>query len=117
MDGSLREHFDASCLPVRALIVAVYRISHPVLEGHARGPCRLRRMPRVRDLFTRSRDRGRRRIKRPLPRGMSLSELAAQVGMTPRGVRYYFERKLLAPPEFRGTATRYGREHLLGILA
>ncbi len=44
--------------------------------------------------------------------GMTLRELAERAGVAPRTVRYYVARGLLPPPEGRGRAARYGREHL-----
>jgi len=38
-------------------------------------------------------------------------------GITARAIRFYISRGLLPPPEFRGNATRYGREHFLRLLA
>jgi len=46
-----------------------------------------------------------------------LEELAAEAGVSPRTVRYYVQRGLLAAPEFRGKDTAYGREHLLRLHA
>jgi DNA-binding transcriptional MerR regulator len=82
------------------------------MMGYPDGP-----VTRKRDYYLRSRDRGRRRLRTPLPEGFLLGELAALAGVRPRSVRYYVERDLLPRPEFRGTATRYTREHLLRIFA
>ena len=46
-----------------------------------------------------------------------LDELAEQAGVSPRTVRYYVQRGLLAAPEFRGPDTAYGAEHLLRLRA
>lgn len=43
---------------------------------------------------------------------MKLDELAERAGVSPRTVRYYVQRGLLAAPEFRGPDTAYGDEHL-----
>src|SRR5262245_22468133 len=60
---------------------------------------------------------GRKRDRhRPLPQGMSIRELAAKTGVTVRTVRHYLDERLVPRPEFRGTATRYGREHLVRVL-
>src|SRR5262249_32460605 len=60
---------------------------------------------------------GRKRDRsRPLPEGMSLQELAAKAGVTLRTLRYYLEKKVVPAPQFRGTATRYGREQLLHLM-
>ena len=40
-----------------------------------------------------------------------LSELAAEVGVSPRTVRYYVQRGLLPAPPFKGPDTVYGEEH------
>jgi Ca-activated chloride channel family protein len=55
--------------------------------------------------------------KRPPPVGLSIAELAAQAGVTPRTVRYYVECGLLPRAELHGTRTRYRREHLLRLFA
>jgi DNA-binding transcriptional MerR regulator len=49
--------------------------------------------------------------------GWVLAELAALTGQPRRTIRYYVEQGLLGRPEFRGTATRYQRTHLLRLLA
>ena len=64
----------------------------------------------------RLRKRGPRR-RRPPPEGLSLAELAAQAGVTPRAVRYYLARGVLPPPEFRGSRTRYDHNHLARLFA
>ena len=74
-------------------------------------------MVRKRDAWTRAQDRLRRRRKRKIPQtGWLLSELSALTALPSRTIRYYVEQGVLARPEFRGTATRYGREHLLRLL-
>lgn len=42
----------------------------------------------------------------------SLDELAREVGVTPRTVRYYIAEGLLPPPDSIGRNARYSREHL-----
>jgi DNA-binding transcriptional MerR regulator len=46
-----------------------------------------------------------------------LAELAAEVGVSPRTVRYYVQRGLLPAPPFRGPDTVYGEEHLVRLKA
>ena len=46
-----------------------------------------------------------------------LAELASEVGVSPRTVRYYVQRGLLPAPPFRGPDTVYGEEHLLRLKA
>lgn len=48
---------------------------------------------------------------------MKLEDLARRAGVSPRTVRYYIQRGLLAPPEFRGPDTRYGEIHLATLRA
>jgi DNA-binding transcriptional MerR regulator len=43
---------------------------------------------------------------------LSIDDLAGAVGMTRRGVRFYVQAKLLAPPRTRGRGAHYGPEHL-----
>ncbi len=75
-------------------------------------------MARKRARYLRLRDRGRRRPKRPLPtEGWLLPELADLAGIKPRLIHYYLGLDLLPRPRFRGTATRYTRDHLLALLA
>jgi DNA-binding transcriptional MerR regulator len=76
-------------------------------------------MVRKRDAWTRAQDQFRiRRNRRPAPKvGWVLAELAALTGQPRRTIRYYVEQGLLGRPEFRGTATRYQRSHLLRLLA
>jgi DNA-binding transcriptional MerR regulator len=45
-----------------------------------------------------------------------ISELAELTGQSPRNIRYYLQQGVLSRPTFHGTATRYGREHLLRLL-
>ena len=46
-----------------------------------------------------------------------LEDLAREAGVSPRTVRYYVQRGLLAPPVFRGKDTMYGALHLLRLRA
>ncbi|MCP3102165.1 MerR family transcriptional regulator [Myxococcus sp. K15C18031901] len=46
-----------------------------------------------------------------------LAELASEVGVSPRTVRYYVQRGLLPAPPFRGPDTVYGEEHLIRLKA
>ncbi|HVE87367.1 MAG TPA: helix-turn-helix domain-containing protein [Myxococcales bacterium] len=46
-----------------------------------------------------------------------LAELADEVGVSPRTVRYYVQRGLLPAPAFKGPDTVYGAEHLLRLRA
>jgi DNA-binding transcriptional MerR regulator len=46
-----------------------------------------------------------------------LEELATAAGVGARTVRYYVQRGLLPAPDFRGSHTTYGREHLLRLRA
>ena len=46
-----------------------------------------------------------------------LEELAAAATITPRTVRYYLQRGVLAPPVFRGPDTVYEQGHLRRLLA
>jgi DNA-binding transcriptional MerR regulator len=48
---------------------------------------------------------------------LKLDELAERAGVSPRTVRYYVQRGLLAAPEFRGPDTAYGAEHLARLKA
>ncbi len=57
------------------------------------------------------------RTRRPPPEGLSVVELAARVGVTPRAVRYYVQRGVLPPPEFHGRRTRYDRDHVARLFA
>jgi DNA-binding transcriptional MerR regulator len=54
---------------------------------------------------------------RAKPQGWSLAECARLAGVQPRTLRHYLEIGVLPRPPFRGTATRYGREHLFVVLA
>ena len=49
--------------------------------------------------------------------GLTVAELARKVGVTARVVRYYTAEGLLPRPVLRGSATRYGRGHLLRLAA
>ncbi len=51
------------------------------------------------------------------PRTWKLEELADEVGVSPRTVRYYVQRGLLPAPVFRGRDTAYSAEHLLRLRA
>ncbi|HVY48379.1 MAG TPA: helix-turn-helix domain-containing protein [Minicystis sp.] len=44
-----------------------------------------------------------------------IEELAREADVTPRTVRYYVQRGLLPPPDFRGSQTTYGPAHLLRL--
>lgn len=46
-----------------------------------------------------------------------LTELAEAAGVSPRTVRYYVQRGLLAAPPFKGPDTVYGEEHLVRLKA
>jgi DNA-binding transcriptional MerR regulator len=48
---------------------------------------------------------------------MTAAQLAAKAGVTTRTVRFYTAERVLPAPEFRGAATRYGREHLVCLAA
>lgn len=43
---------------------------------------------------------------------MTLAELSAATGVSPRTIRYYAQRNLLPPLSGRGRAARYGKEHI-----
>ncbi len=74
-------------------------------------------MVRKRDAWTRARDSFRKRRKSRAPKtGWVITELAALTGQSPRTIRYYLQQGVLSRPPFFGTATRYGREHLLRLL-
>jgi DNA-binding transcriptional MerR regulator len=49
--------------------------------------------------------------------GFTAAELGAKVGVSARTVRYYTAQHVLPSPQFRGSATRYLREHLLHLAA
>lgn len=51
------------------------------------------------------------------PASYSAVELAAAAGVTVRAIRFYVAERLLEAPPFRGSSTRYGREHLLRLRA
>jgi DNA-binding transcriptional MerR regulator len=65
----------------------------------------------------------RRRRKAPRKKarfrveGMTAAELGAKVGVSARTVRFYTAERVLPSPEFRGAATRYGRQHLVCLAA
>jgi DNA-binding transcriptional MerR regulator len=65
----------------------------------------------------------RRRRKAPRKKarfridGMTAAQLGAKVGVSARTVRFYTAERVLPSPEFRGAATRYGREHLVCLAA
>lgn len=46
-----------------------------------------------------------------------LEELAREADVSPRTVRYYVQRGLLPPPDFKGSQTTYGPAHLLRLRA
>lgn len=48
---------------------------------------------------------------------MKLEDLARKAGLSPRTVRYYVQRGLLAAPEFRGPDTQYDERHLATLRA
>jgi Ca-activated chloride channel family protein len=56
-------------------------------------------------------------VARSIVRGVKLDELARRAGTSPRTVRYYVQRGLLAPPAFRGKDTAYDEAHLLRLRA
>jgi DNA-binding transcriptional MerR regulator len=71
---------------------------------------------RKRSRYARERE-GRSRPKTRAPvEGWLISELAALTGISVRTLRDYVTRGLIAPWEFRGTATRYGRLDLLRLV-
>ncbi len=83
-----------------------------------RGPKRRTEMARKRWAYTRIRDRGRVRRRRPLPKtGWQKPELSRLTQIPGRRITDYVQRGLLPSPEFRGTATRYQRVHLIRLLA
>jgi DNA-binding transcriptional MerR regulator len=49
--------------------------------------------------------------------GFTAAELGAKVGISARTVRYYSAERVLPAVTFRGTATRYTREHLVRLAA
>jgi DNA-binding transcriptional MerR regulator len=49
--------------------------------------------------------------------GFTAAELGAKVGVSARTVRYYTAQHVLPSPQFRGSATRYLREHLVHLAA
>ncbi len=74
---------------------------------------RLRR--RAKNAAGRARTQRRSRAKPKV--GWSLAELAVLVGVSTRLARLYLERGVLPAPRFAASATRYGRTHLLRLLA
>jgi Ca-activated chloride channel family protein len=50
-------------------------------------------------------------VPTPTPATYRLEELAESTGVAVRTIRFYIQRGLLAPPEFRGPNTVYGDEH------
>lgn len=75
-------------------------------------------MVRTRTAGRRKQNRGRRPIRRTgASGGWKLAELASLAEISPRTVTDYLAAGLLTPPEFRGPATRYQREHLLRLMA
>lgn len=48
---------------------------------------------------------------------LKLDELANRAGVSPRTVRYYIQRGLLPPAEFRGPDTAYEERHLQALRA
>ena len=65
--------------------------------------------------------RRRRRPPKAKPKqrleGFTAAELGAKLGLSTRTVRYYTAQHVLPPPQFRGAATRYLREHLVHLAA
>jgi DNA-binding transcriptional MerR regulator len=53
----------------------------------------------------------------PVPPGWRIRDLAARCGVTARAIRYYVERGVLPAPEFHGSHTRYGDEHVARVFA
>jgi len=48
---------------------------------------------------------------------LKLDELASRAGVSPRTVRYYIQRGILPPAEFRGPDTAYDERHLHALRA
>jgi DNA-binding transcriptional MerR regulator len=65
----------------------------------------------------RAKQRGTRRSRAKPTEGWTLVDFARLLNVQPRTVRHYLEVGVLSRPPFRGTATRYGRGHLLVVLA
>jgi DNA-binding transcriptional MerR regulator len=65
----------------------------------------------------REKHRGPRRSRAMPKEGWSLVALAQLANVHPRTIRHYLQVGVLPRPPFRGTATRYGRDHLLTVLA
>lgn len=75
-------------------------------------------MVRKRYPWQRKPDRRRHRKRVPPPTsGFPIEQLAALSRVPRRTIADYLQRGLLNAPQFRGTATRYDREHLLRLLA
>lgn len=73
-------------------------------------------MVRKRDHYTRARAK-RGRPKTPARTdGWVIADLSRITTLPIRTLRYYLERGLIEPLEFRGTATRYSRRELLRVL-
>jgi DNA-binding transcriptional MerR regulator len=73
-------------------------------------------MVRKRDLCTRLRaKRGRPKTAAPAT-GWVIAELSRITSVPVRRLRYYAQRGLIEPSEFRGTATRYQLRELLRVL-
>ena len=73
-------------------------------------------MVRIRSRYTRERAK-RTRPKTPAPKnGWLIAELAHLSQLPVRRIRNYLEHRLIAPTEFRGTATRYPRRELMRVL-
>jgi len=65
----------------------------------------------------RAKARGIPRSRATPTEGWTLVALARLAGVEPRTLRHYLEVGVLPRPPFRSTATRYGRHHLLVVLA
>lgn len=62
--------------------------------------------------------RGYVRPSRAKPKtGWSRRDLARLTGVSMRTIRLYLQRRVLPSAPFRGSATRYQREHLIALLA
>ncbi len=48
---------------------------------------------------------------------LKLDELATRAGVSPRTVRYYIQRGVLPPPDFKGPDTAYSERHLHALKA
>lgn len=72
---------------------------------------------RKRDRWTRAFNK-RRRPNTPAPKtGWVLAELAQLTELPESTIRYYLNRRLIRPSEFRGTITRYQRRELMRLVA